>query len=423
MPLTPIDWQNPIPTLAQIGIAPAELAALAGDRLLLFSLPPQDIQVPARGKLRDYPGAVFSGGALVVPAAATEIMAKLTDFPSYASMIPNTTQAQMLATSGPHTLMAYTHSFKLSVLTFHTHIQLQHTRESDGSLSAHLLDGDIDAAVSRWEAISLGPKKTLLVFLNWADVASANLVLQMLMKAQPDLARAAPVGAAFVAMDAFRSLFSPNKMPAGKLLASPVIPSFPRAEHHPLLSQLTRHGPVILIDAGQWLQDTNGHHCQRFVSVGCVVDSPLERAFRDSLQFQRFPEFFPLVQKAVLRGRMPEFSADWQVGIGLGVFSLGVNYRLAYQQPSPTRLNFVRESGDLARIDGCWDWQAINDHQSLGSMTIGFHIGSEPPLTLRFAQNLPHHDVIAGIYMALSSMSRLQQWLPNQPMTMPSNEI
>lgn len=406
-------WHNPSPCLAETGIDAAALAALAGDRLLLFSLPPCSITVPAKDGLRDYDNVSFRCGAMVVPAAAAAIRATLTDFPRYVDLIPNTTGATVLAQDGATTRAEYEHTFALSMMTIRTRIVLAHTREPDGSLSAYLVDGDADAAVSRWEFLPLDDQRTLVFYSNWADIASGNLVLQMLLRAQPDLALAAPFGSAFVALEAVRLAFCPPApcLPGAQCPVAAQVPAFPRADTHPLLATLAAPGPLVFIDNGQWLRDEGEIFLQRFIASACRVDGNVATVFQRATQFERFPEFLPLVRSATRRKRGDTFSIDWQVGMGLGFFSLGMRYRLAYTQSGDTALQFTREGGDFRRIDGRWDWQAAGDGQCLGSMTIGYRIGEDAPLVLRVARHLPHHDVLGGLYMGLSSMQRLRDWL------------
>lgn len=406
------DWRNPVPTLAETGLDPAALAALAGDRMLLFSLPPCTAQIPYRGQLKTCTDVIFRGAAQVVPATPAAIRARLVDFAGYTSLIPNTTRADILERSPPHTLAEYLYTFKLSVLTLHTHLRLRHTEEADGSLSACVMDGDAAAGVSRWQVLPLDARRSLVVFLDWADIASRNPLLQMLLRAQPDLALAAPYGAAFVAMDAIRQACSPP--PTGTVARVPVLPAFPRMQTQPLLAQLAAAGPVVLVDPGQWVQCDDGRHLRRFVTVGNTIATPLAQAWQHLQAFERYPEFSPLLLKAVPRSRGEQQLVDWQVGIGLGFFSLGIQCRLAYTLPDPHVLRFRREAGDLADIDGEWDWQAQDAGRCFGSLCTGFRIGEQPPLVLRVARTLPHYDVLAGLYMGLTSMHRLQAWLPAQ---------
>lgn len=410
----PADWRNPTPTLAESGIDADALARLAGDRLLLFSLPARDIEAPVRGTLRRYERVTFRGSAVVVPASAEKIRARLLDFAGYVTLIPNTTRAQILQHADMRTQAEYVHTFHLSMMTIHTRLRLQHVREADGSLSAWLMDGDADAAVSRWEIVPLGRDRSLIVYFNWADIASTNLVLQMLLKAQPDLALAAPYGAAFVAMDAMRSAFTPATPAPAACPEQPVVPAFPRVQEHPLLATLAASGPLALVDEGQWVRRDDETYRQRFVAVGSHVDAPLSSAYQHSIRFERYPEFLPLVLKATNKGKGEQLSVDWSYGIGLGFFSMGVQYRLGYQQVGPSTLRFRREAGDIAWIDGEWDWQQLDANRCLGAMTIGYRIGPQPPLVLRFARHLPHHDVIGGLYIGLTSMQRLGDWLPRQ---------
>lgn len=424
MPLLP-DCPNPTPTLAETGMSPAALADLAGDRLLLFSLPPRDITVPARGIMRTYKAAVFRGSALVLPVAAERVRKHLHDYTAYAAHIPNTESVTVVAAEGLHTLVEYRHVFKLSMLTTSTRLQLQHTQEADGSLSAVLVEGDADAAVSRWQIVALDEKRTLLVYFNWADIASINLLINVLLKAQPDMAVAAPYGAAFVAMEALRKAFMPDAAaPAAQDLPSrPVVPAFPAFAEHALLARLAAVGPVALVDAGQWLCRDGVVLKQRFVAVGNAVATDLATAFRQSQRFDCYPQFFPLAQKAVSKPRKEGFSVDWQVGIGFGFFSLGVRYRLAYMQSSETALSFHQEEGDLTHIDGEWCWQSLGAGQALGALTIGNHIGEQAPLVLRFARHFPYHDILAGLYMGLAGMPRLARWIVTQNQTPPESRL
>ncbi|MGH8493957.1 MAG: SRPBCC family protein [Moraxellaceae bacterium] len=411
------EFPNPTPTLDQIGFSAAELAALAGDRQLLFSLPSRDITVLARGESRFYKSAVFRGSAMVLPVSADRVRQHLRDYAAYAEYIPNTESVAVQAVHGVHARVEYRHVFRLSMMTVGTRLILQHTHEADGSLSAMLVEGDADAAVSRWQLVALDAQRTLVVYLNWADIASINLLINMLLKAQPDMAVAAPYGAAFVGMEALRRAFMPDEAKPAELKhlpTLPVVPPFPEVAQHPLLTSLVAAGPVAFVDSGQWLNRDGEVYCQRFVAVGAVVDTELEQAFQHSLRFDSYTEFFPLVQKAVCRPRQEGFAVDWLVGIGLGFFSLGVRYRLAYRQSGPAGLHFHQEEGDLAHIDGEWRWQALSAHQSLGALTISNHIGESAPLVLRFARQFPYHDILAGLYMGLTGMPRMSRWVSCQ---------
>lgn len=410
------DCLNPTPTLADTGMSAAELAALAADRMLLFSLPPRDIAVPARGGMRSYKAAVFRGSALVLPVAADVLRRHLRNYATYAGHVPNTEKVEVLAVDGPSTLVEYRHVFKLSMMSVGIRLQLQHQHEPDGSLSAVLVEGDADAAVSRWQIEALDAGRSLVVFFNWADIASINLLINMLLKAQPDMAVAAPYGAAFVAMEALRLAFLPQEdVPSCEHLPQqPCVPAFPAVVEHPLLERLSAAGPVAFVDAGQWLNRDGGAQRQRFVAVGAAVESEVEPAFRHSLRFDSYPEFFPLAQKAVSRPRSEGFAVDWQVGIGLGFFFVGVHYRLAYQQKAEHTLGFHLEEGDLAHIDGEWRWQALGKGNALGALTISNHIGAEAPLVLRFARQFPYHDILAGLYMGLTGLPRMSRWLACQ---------
>lgn len=408
------DCRNPTPTLAETGMSATELAALAGNRLLLFSLPARDITAPARGRSRSYKAAVFRGSAMVLPVSADKVRRHLRDYAAYAAHIPNTESVSVQASRGPHALVEYRHVFRLSMMTASTRLQLQHTQEADGSLSAVLVEGDADAALSRWQIVAMDAQRTLVVYFNWADLASINLLISMLLKAQPDMAVAAPYGAAFVAMEALRRAFAPeDTVPpdTAQLPAEPCIPPFPLISAHPLLESLAAAGPVAFVDGGQWLCRQGSVHRQRFVTVAAAVDTEVEQAFRQSLRFDNYPEFFPLAQKVVLRPRSEGFSVDWQVGIGLGFFFVGVRYRLAYTQTAPHTLRFRQEEGDLTHIDGEWHWQALAQNRSLGALTISNHIGNEAPLVLRFARQFPYHDILAGLYMGLAGLPRMSRWL------------
>lgn len=411
------NWQNPTPTLAETGLDPEALARLAGNRLLLFSLPPRDIDVLARGELRHYKSAVFRGSALVLPVPADRVQQHLRNYSAYAAHIPNTDTVDVKSRQGVHAQVEYRHVFRLSMMTVGTRLLLQHTQEEDGSLSAWLVDGDADAAVSRWQIVALDAERTLVVYFNWADIASINLLINMLLKAQPDMAVAAPYGAAFVAIEALRRAFMPDETtaPAPEYLPEhPFIPAFPAVREHALLPALAAAGPIVLVDGGQWLCRDGDVHRQRFVAVAGNVDICLEQAFRHSLRFDRYTEFFPLAQKVVVKPRSEGFAVDWQVGIGLGFFSLGVHYRLAYTQTAAHTLQFRQEEGDLAHIDGEWQWQALDENKALGALTISNHIGNKPPLVLRFAQQFPYHDILAGIYMGLMGIQRMSQWMSCQ---------
>lgn len=413
----PPNWQNPTPTLAETGLDPQALARLAGGRLLLFSLPPRDIAVLVRGEPRTYKAAVFRGSALVLPVPADTVRQHLRDYAAYAAHIPNTDTVEVKSSSGSQALVEYRHVFRLSMMTVGTRLLLQHTQEADGSLSAWLVEGDADAAVSRWQIVALDAERTLVVYFNWADIASMNLLINMLLKAQPDMAVAAPYGAAFVAIEALRRAFMPDDTvaPAPEHLPEqPFIPAFPALREHALLPGLAAAGPIVFVDAGQWLCRDGDVHRQRFVAVGGAVGIPLEQAFRHSLRFDAYTEFFPLAQKVVVKPRSEGFAVDWQVGIGLGFFSLGVHYRLAYTQTAAHTLQFHQEEGDLAHIDGEWHWQALDQNNALGALTVSNHIGKRPPLVLRFAQQFPYHDILAGIYMGLMGMQRMSQWMSCQ---------
>lgn len=410
------DWLNPIPTLAESGIDPQQLAHLVGDSSFIYSLAPRDVTLAHAGRERRFEQVRFIGSAAVVRRPLAEVRRQLLDYESYLSVIPSTTKAKVHERHGHHTRAEYVQSFKLPLTTLHTRLMFQHSEEADGGLSTRLLHGDVDAALARWELHALPDGRTLLSYTSWTDIASGNALMAMLLKSQPDLAVIIPYGAALVIIEALRRHLAHDDIPpGGRLPTEPSVPAVPPVSADPILARLVQHGPMAFIHKGQWLYQQKHARLRYFVTTAGAMTTPHNFTRELGHRFERFPEFFSLAQKAKRTMEDNGFQVDWNLGVNLGLFTLGIDYRLRYRWLNDDTLRFTRLDGDLAAIDGQWQWQPLNEGEhTLTSLTVSADLGDRPPFVLRFAKQLPFEDTLFSLYAGLMLILKLEHWLPTQ---------
>lgn len=412
------DWRNPAPR----GLDPfkgnaAALADLAADTVALYPHPVRDFTLEVKGKLKTYRGQQFVSAAVVLPVPAAVVADTVRGYTAYAAFFPKTTQSQLQQQSGAHTLMKY-HvrvDLPLPFPNVKEDILAQHTVESDGSVSARLIEAPMDVGLARYEWFALDARRTLLVFTTWTDLNSASFMLRTILRAFPDIRIAVPyVGNGFLA-EAFRNRLAPSAMPA--VAALPAVPPLQALNWTPdrkqALAGLLEHGEVAFIHPPVWIRGAADKPVDlRFITAVGVVNAPLDVTRHMTTDFGRYPRIFSQVRKVKIHPTQNSgFDMDMKLGIGLGFLSLPVNISLSHSWGKDRSLHFKSYAGDVEQIQGHWRWEEASANSTWMFLHSAGEVGDRPPHFLKLAKYLPYNDFLPTMGAQLISLRKLERWV------------
>jgi hypothetical protein len=109
---------------------------------------------------------------------------------------------------------------------------------------------------------------------------------------------------------------------------------------------LAKLGTLMLIYQKQQIPEKKGSDPVDllFISAGRVVQAPIEQAKAMTLKFERYHKFFDQVDEVDVKKVDNSIIADWELELGFGVISIGIEYALEYHWRDKNTLDFSRLS-------------------------------------------------------------------------------
>ena len=418
-----VDFKTPVPSFKDFNLNIDEVVTLVENKQLLLSHKPTSFAAPVGKKMKRYDNQNFITTMAVFEASEADIRKHIMAFDKYKDFLPHTITSKVLKQEGNRTLSEYRSVFKAPIFKIRMKLVLQHTVEDDGDITVVMRKGGVDTALSRWELMPLSPGRTLVAYTQWTDMSSANFIIRQILKTDPDLKRAAPMGLGAVVLDEFmkRSEGDPSIPDAKGLPGAPTNPYFAKGEVIPVqtLKDLASIGTMLFVHPGQWVVNKEGKVEFIYVSAGTIIEAPVEDVINTSLQFERYDEFFHHVEKNVMYEvngprRNNSFDTDWGLKLGVGIMKLDVDYTLGFDWEDKNTLSFHRKKGDITYIQGAWEYIPVGHDKTLLMITSTSKIGKEAPLILKFANRIPNVDMIAGLIGNSLIIEKQKPWIEGQ---------
>ncbi|MDQ8037991.1 MAG: hypothetical protein REI12_11260 [Pedobacter sp.] len=422
------DWENPAPHLADAGINPKDVADSIGPRLMLFSHAPRDISIPGTKGARRFSGARFVSAVAKVDLPAATLRRRLQDFASYKSLFPMLTQSEVMALDARKVVARYRVEIPLPALaTVTVDFRIRHNIETDGSVSALLLDGRAESLIamlggmtdeladqpvlSRWEALPIDARRSVLVFTYWDRIELKSFFARKLMEAYPELRVVGPYMVAAGAAEAVhRNFVSPQQV--NQDIVPPGVTSLAGARY--FMNELSRNGAVVFLEPEMVLAPTLKTTPLRYSSVATRLRTSPAAARKQATQYAQLPTVIKEIKSVDVqdRGQQVDLGLDVSAGLMMLRFSLDLDVRNTWV--SPDRLEFRRTRGNLAQLRGASEWHALGD-DTLMLTSAAHELGEDAPLLLRLAHRIvdsvPYGDTLGGMAAQLVIMERMRPWI------------
>lgn len=108
------------------------------------------------------------------------------------------------------------------------------------------------------------------------------------------------------------------------------------------------------------------------VKGAALVMAPSERVFEVASALEDYPSFMPYVEKVEILQKLPDgVVTAHKLKMGLGVFSIKLQYELAYRlDPKGRAVTFVHHKGAMPSLEGSWDMVEASHGDSSTGRTV-----------------------------------------------------
>jgi len=396
-----------------------DLSTFIGDGQLFVVFPQKKEMLAVRGsKEKDTFDTRFVSSIAVINAPANKVRKVINDYANYSTFMPQNDHSEILKKSTEYIIARYNVFVELPVFTIHATFDLKHNLNDNGDITWTLIDGKMKASLGRWEIVPISENKTLVINTSWSDHKSIGFMSRILMKAQPDLAMAVPIGTTALMLEAVKrraenkSISSKSKINAKS--TSPNIPyisniNIPKHTINGLLS----HGKVLIVHPVQWIRIGEKESLDFvFTSAIDVVKAPIEMVKKISMDVSAYPDIFYQVKSVT--PHKDQMTIDWQMTLWFSFFSFSIDLTHQYYWENDKILTFIREAGDLEYVFGRREWIAMGPNKTMLVFTTAFQGGDTAPFFLRFVKMLPNSQVVGSTSVCSVLMEKHIPWIKSQ---------
>jgi hypothetical protein len=422
-----VTWTDPTPSALQpFNGNPEALADLVGSTLLFYPQPKKTINLPYDKGPKTYQNVQYVTGAMVVSESSDQVEKLLSDYVGYSKLFPKITEAvvQRVELRGDfaHDQNATIRSIArynmkittpIPLLSFNENIVMQHER-THHSISTLILESPIQYGSGKFEWFSLKNGKTLITLTQWGDLdRPKGFVVSTILKALPEAKSAIPNSVEGYVLESLRERFDPN-FTAKPLTLENIVPLINlNADQESQVVQLLRQGGVVQFNHPPvWLAKKD--HAEKLWFVSSFYNMPASLA-RTKDAFTNPKNFTNIYRQVRNVTSSPLANGGSQnnikIGIGLGIISIPMHIKLAYQPEPDQSIRFYTTGGDIELIQGRYQFKAVDNKTTLVGLTAGSHLGDNPPFILRIGKNLPYSDYLSTVGSAPVVFDKTRDWL------------
>ncbi len=359
----------------------------------------------------------FVSAIATIDAPIEQVRSTILDFSRYKEYMPQLKKSNVRKNDKSGVVVDFKLKFLLPIIKVNLDYTLRYQEEENGDIVWDYVEGDIEGNMGRWELVPLSKNTTMVIYTVWNDMRSMGFWVRMVLNAQPDLEVAMPISTTALVVDALKKeLEKTLKESAPKSM-------FTKSSRPPQISELgvsattfkslAKIGTLMLIHPKQQIPKKEGSDPVDllFISAGRVVQVPIEKAKAMTLKFDRYHEFFDQVDEVDVKEIGGNIVADWELELGFGVISIGVDYVLEYNWRNKNTLDFSRLSGDIEYIHGSWEWFSLDNETTLFFYTNASVVGDEAGMILKLANLIPNKDLVLGSSAAAVLAENQAPWI------------
>lgn len=425
-----VEWESPAPRFAELGLEPNNVADIIGEGQMVIVQPPKDIELWTKGEVKHYKGARFATAVTVIAAPIEEVRKAARNVEAMETFMPQIEDSSTIARDGKHSMAEWTQVFDLpGPLDLKAKFHMQNTEEPNGDMSTLLHKGDIDAAVTRWEAIKLSEDRTLVAFTYWGDLNSAGFAFKILLKSQPELIPSIPAIASSMITKQFKDHMegaqkvSKKEMSNDGLPTDATIPMFSEGVlSQETLEGLSNFGTVLLVHPEQFVQGKKHPEDIYFVSAINILPGKVDQVRPISSNYKRIMEYFNWVKDVdVEETDDGKEVIDMRIKVAVGPVNIKVDNALVPEWANENTMLFQNhDGGDLDPLVGAWEYLPVEakangePDSTMVILTAANEIGDDAGFLLKMMRKLPLTDLIMSLYMGMTLLEKQDPWIREQ---------
>ena len=419
-----VAWASQVPRLQDSGIDFAQISAITQTHQLAILHESKHMKIVIDDKNENV-DARFVSSIATINAPIDHVRTTILDFSGYKEFMPQLKKSKVIHDDESGIVVDFKLKFLLPIIKVNLDYRIRYKEEGNGDIVWSYVEGDIKGNMGRWELVALNKNTTMVIYTVWNDMRSMGFWVRMVLNAQPDLEIALPISTTALVVDALKKELektatktTPKKM-FTEFSKSPQISELGVSAS--TFKSLANLGTLMLIHPKQQIPGKEGSDPidLLFISAGRVIQAPIEKAKAMTLKFDRYHEFFDQVDEVDVTKMGDSIIADWELELGFGIISIGIDYVLEYHWRDRNTLDFSRLSGDIEYIHGSWEWFALDDETTLFFYTNASVVGDDAGMILKFANLIPNKDLVLGSSAAVVLAENQAPWIEKNAKNLP----
>lgn len=389
-----------------------ELSGFIEDRQLLLMHEPQSIPT-SQGKQ----DVRFVSSMMVVDTPLEAVRRTVTNYENYTNFLPTLENVTRNQTDGDTDIVDLAMELRLGVVNPMVYYTLEYYPGRGDDLLFRRKKGDISASYGRWEFESLPEGRTLVAYTSWSDFSNLGLTVDTVLWAQPDLKLAIPVSQTAVVMKNLREhvVQQPEPTKASDVPTEPKVPLFSKNSIPDQLTEFAQKGTPMIVHPEQTIRESSGDTLGlSFVSAVGVANGSMKDAKKYLTRFEKFPDFVNQVSSVQATETDTGYRATWELSMGLGVMSVGIDYSLDYSWVNDNSLVFRRTAGDLTHVYGGLEWIPIEEDRTMFFYTTATQIGENAGYLLQLGNLIPNKQIVIGVSAGALAVEKQMDWANDQ---------
>jgi ribosome-associated toxin RatA of RatAB toxin-antitoxin module len=394
-----------------------KLSEFIGDGQLFVIFPQKKETLAIRGsKEKKIFDTRFVSSIAIIDAPASKVRKVINDYANYSTFMPQNDHSEILEKKSDYIIARYSVYVKLPVFSINASFDLKHDLNDNGDITWTLINGKMEASLGRWEIVPISKNKTLVINTSWSDHKSIGFLSRMLMKAQPDLAMAVPIGTTALMLEAVKKR-AENKDTDSENKAKLTSANIPYISNinipHHTINAFLSHGQVLIVHPTQWIRIGENKSLKFvFTSAIDVVNAPVESVKSISLDISEYPDIFYQIKSVT--PHQDQMTIDWRIKLWFSFFSFSIDLTHQYYWENDNILTFSRQAGDLEYVSGRREWIVMGPDKTMLVFTTAFQGGNAAPFFLKFVKMLPNSEVVGSTSVCSVLMEKHIPWIESR---------
>ncbi len=423
--IQPVEWQNPLPKIAELGIDFREVENIIGDNgQFIFARDPIEITCWTKKGEKTYPEEPIVTVLKIVHVPVAKAREVIRDYSLINKIQPQHTNVAFVSKKDNHILYSYDQTYKISFITLDANFILQQTLEKDGSIGILLHKGDVESQIRRYEFIPLDENKTIIALTSWIALSTAQFTYKVMMSVMPESHLCFSVGMASMYLEQFANYINKDwlternyKLSKKSIDTKIDIPLYTKklsTKNRQLIESLVPGGFVCL----RTLQSAKVHGEEMrdlmFFTMFDNIDVPYEHAAPILSDFHTWPESNPSIT-SINTKKIPE--GTWvRIKYNFGKFPiimpLSTYHVFCFPEENIMIFSNPGIKGAYSPYSAVYEWSPMNNNKNATFYILSHtcRVGPEANLFMRtFNKLIPDAEnvqLITGGIIAVESRKK-----------------